>query len=66
MGFIASRTVLQVYEKSAACFRHYTDPWQRCVVPATPTDGATIDQEVRVVVGNPLAKLVSAGILATS
>ena len=64
--FIAARTGLRVYDKASACFRHYTDSWQRCVVPATPSGGATIDQEARTAFTNLLAKLVSAGILATS
>ena len=64
--FIAARTGIRVYDKSAACFRHYTDSWQRSVVPATPSGGTTIDQEARTAIVNLLAKLVSAGILATS
>ena len=64
--FIAARPGLRVYDKMSLCFRHYTDSWQRCVVPTTPTGGTTIDQEARTAFGNLLAKLVSAGILATS
>lgn len=64
--FIAARTGLQVYDKSAACFRHYTDSWQRSVVPSMPTGGTTVDQEARTAIGNLVAKLVSAGVLATS
>ena len=64
--FIAARTGLRVYDKQSLCFRHYTDSWQRCVVPATPSGGATIDQEARTAFANLLAELVSAGILATS
>ena len=64
--FIAARPGLRVYDRESACFRHYTVSWQRCVVPATPSGGATIDQEARVAIANLLAKLVSAGILATS
>ena len=64
--FIAARTGLRVYDKSAGCFRLFTDSWQRVVVSTSPTGGATIDQEARTAIGNLLAKLVSAGILATS
>lgn len=64
--FIAPRIGLHVYDKSAGCFRHYTDAWQRTIVPAVPTGGTTIDQEARTTIGNLLAKLVSAGILAAS
>ena len=64
--FIAARPGLRIYDKMSLCFRHYTDSWQRSVVPATPTGGTTIDQEARTAFGNLLAKLVSAGILATS
>ena len=64
--FIAARPGLRVYDRASASFRHYTDSWQRSVVPATPSGGTTIDQEVRAALGNLLAKLVSAGILATS
>lgn len=64
--FIAPRTGLRIYDKASSCFRHYTDSWQRCVVPATPGGGATIDQEARTAIANLLAKLVSAGVLATS
>ena len=64
--FIAARSGLRVYDKASLCFRHYTDSWQLCVVPATPSGGTTIDQEARAAFGNLLAKLVSAGILATS
>ena len=64
--FIAPRPGLQVYDRASACFRHYTNAWQRCVAPATPSGGATIDQEARAAIGNLLEKLVSAGILATN
>ena len=64
--FIAARPGLRVYDKMSLCFRHYTDFWQRCVVPTTPTGGTTIDQEARTAFGNLLAKLVSAGVLAAS
>ena len=64
--FIAARTGLRVYDKSAGCFRLFTDSWQRVVVSTSPTGGATIDQEARTAIGNLLAKLVSAGNLATS
>ena len=64
--FIAARTGLRIYDKASLCFRHYTDSWQRCVIPAAPSGGTTIDQEARTAFGNLLAKLVSAGILATS
>ena len=64
--FIAARTGLRAYDKSAGCFRHYTSSWQRCVTPAAPNGGATIDQEARTALSNLLATLVSAGILATS
>ena len=63
--FIAARTGLRVYDKTSLCFRHYPDSWQRSVVPATPSGGTTIDQEMRTAFANLLAKLVSAGILAT-
>ena len=64
--FIGARPGMRIYDKSSACFRHYTDIWQRCVIPATPSGGATIDQEARAAIANLLAKLVVAGILATS
>lgn len=64
--FIAARTGLRVYDKTSACFRHYTVSWQRCVAPATPSGGTTIDQEARTAIGNILEKLMTAGILATS
>ena len=64
--FIAARAGLRVYDRSAGCFRHFTDSWQRGVVPATPTGGTTIDQEARTAIGNLISKLVNAGILATS
>ena len=64
--FIAARTGLRVYDKASLCFRHYTDSWQRYVVPATPSGGTTIDKEARTAFGNLLAKLVSAGVLAAS
>ena len=64
--FIAAKTGLRIYDKASACFRHYTDSWQRCVVPALPGGGTTIDQEARTAIANLLAKLASAGILAVS
>ena len=64
--FIAAQTGLRVYDKASVCFRHYTDAWQRCVTPATPSGGTTIDQEARTAIGNILEKLIAAGILATS
>ena len=64
--FIAPRTGLNVYDKTAGCFRHYTDSWQRTVVPALPSGGTVIDQETRTAFASLLANLVSAGILATS
>ena len=64
--FIAAQPGLQVYDKSSACFRHYTNLWQRCIAPAAPSGGTTIDQEARTAIGNILEKLVSAGILATN
>lgn len=64
--FIAPRPGMRIYDKTSACFRHYTGIWERCVIPATPTGGATIDAEARSVIANLLAKLVNAGILATS
>jgi hypothetical protein len=64
--FIAASTGLRVFDKTAGCFRHFTNAWQHCVVPATATGGITIDQEARSVIANLLTKLVSAGILATS
>ena len=64
--FIAPRIGLKVYDKSAVCFRRYTETWQRTVVPVLPTGGTTIDQEARTAIVNLLAKLVSAGILAAS
>lgn len=64
--FIAARPGMRLYDKTSACFRHYTDIWERCVLPATPSGGTTIDQEARTAIANILAKLVNAGILATS
>ena len=64
--FIAAQSGLRVYDKSAACFRHFAGSWQRPLVPTVPTGGTTIDQEARTVIANLLAKLTSAGILATS
>ena len=64
--FIAAQAGLRVYDKTSACFRHYTGFWQRCVTPATPVGGTTIDQEARTAIGNILEKLVTAGILAKS
>lgn len=64
--FIAAQTGFRVYDKSAACFRHYTTAWQRCVAPATPTGGTNIDQEARTAIGIILEKLMTAGILATT
>jgi hypothetical protein len=64
--FIAARPGLRVYDREASCFRHFTDTWQRCVRPATPSGGATVDQEARNAIDGILEKLVAAGILATS
>jgi len=64
--FIAAQAGLRVYDKTSGCFRHYTNAWQRCVAPATPGGGTTIDQEARTAIGNILEKLIAAGILATS
>jgi hypothetical protein len=64
--FIAARPGLRVYDTAAACFRHFTDSWQRCVRPASPTGGTTIDQEARTTITQILDKLVTAGLLATS
>lgn len=64
--FIAPRPGMRVYDRASSIFRHYTDTWQRCVVPATPLGGMTIDAEARETIVELMAKLVSAGILATS
>ena len=64
--FIAARRGMQVYDKSSACFRLYTDACQLCVAPLTPAGGTTIDQEARTAIDNLLEKLVIAGILAMS
>lgn len=64
--FIAARRGMHVYDKSAACFRVYTDAWQLCVAPPMPVGGTTIDQEARTAINNILEKLVIAGVLAMS
>ncbi|MDP3676240.1 MAG: DUF2793 domain-containing protein [Novosphingobium sp.] len=63
--FVAARTGLRVYDKSSPGFRHYTNAWQRCVAPATPVGGTTIDQEARTAIASIVEKLIAAGILAT-
>lgn len=63
--FVAARTGLRVYDRSSQGFRHFTDAWQRCVAPATPVGGTTIDQEARTAIANVIQKLIAAGILAT-
>ncbi len=64
--FIAARPGLRVYDQASACFRHFTTAWQRCVAPATPSGGTTIDEQARTAIASLLEKLVTAGILATS
>lgn len=64
--FIAARAGLRAYDRSSASFRHFTDSWQRCVAPATPNGGSTIDQEARAAIVSIVEKLMTAGILAAS
>ena len=64
--FIAARPGMQLYDRSSACFRHYTVIWERCVKPATPVGGTIIDQEARSAIVDLVSKLVNAGVLATS
>lgn len=64
--FIAPREGMQVFDRSARCFRLFFGVWRRIVSPAGPTGGSVVDTEARASVARLLEALVSAGIFAAS
>jgi len=63
--FVAAAVGLRVFDKSAACFRHYDGAWRLPALLAAPSGGATIDAEARAALVNLIETLADAGIFAT-
>ena len=63
--FIDATVGLRVFDKSAACFRHFDGTWTMPTAPAAPTGGTAIDAEAREAIVNILERLADAGIFST-
>lgn len=64
--FAAPRDGLRVFDQQMAAFLLFHGGWRRCVKPATPSGGATIDSELRLAFDSLIEKLLEAGVFATS
>ena len=64
--FFLPRDGLRVFDRSKAAFQLYQGSWRRQIVPDAATGGTVIDAEARNAIAAVLARLVDAGIFATS
>lgn len=62
--YAAPQDGMQIYDKAAGQRATFAGGWQRAVSVAPPAGGTTVDTQARTAIGQLVAALVSAGILA--